>query len=85
MLDHAVAVGLPMLYAAMFSAPSDAIEGVKQYRHSSTASEKYEAIKALGPLYIERRKLMAGNVVEITKLPDNANLYPASPVKLRHH
>ena len=67
LLDHAMAVGLPMLYAAMFSAPSDAIEGVKQHRRNSTASEKYEAIKALGPLYIERRKLRAGDVVEIAK------------------
>jgi len=67
MLDHAMTVSLPMLYAAMFSAPSDAIEGVKQHRHSSTASEKYEAVKALGPMYIERRKLMAGDVVEIAK------------------
>jgi hypothetical protein len=57
--------GPPMLYAAMFSAPSDAIIGVRQHRQ--TQGEKYEAIKALGPSYVERRKLAAGHVVEISK------------------
>jgi len=59
--------GLPMVYAAMFSVPSEAVEAVKQHRRSPTASEMYEAIKTLGPLYVERRKLTAGSVVEITK------------------
>ena len=67
MPDQTVTVGLPMLYAAMFSVPSDAVEAVKQHRRSPTTSEMYEAIKTLGTLYVERRKLTAGSVVEITK------------------
>lgn len=59
--------GRSMLYAAMFPAPSDAIIGVRQHRQ--TEGEKCEAIKALGPSYVERRKLAAGHVVEIGKSP----------------
>jgi hypothetical protein len=67
MPDQTMAAGLPMLYAAMFSVPSEAVEAVQLHRGSSTTSEMYEAIKTLGPLYVERRKLTAGKVFEITK------------------
>ena len=59
--------GLPMFYAAMFPAPSKAVEAVKWHRHSPALGEKYEAVKNLGKLYIERRNLVAGDVVEISQ------------------